>query len=122
MNKWIDWAGGPCPLPEIQMVAIECRNGEVEGPFPACRFRWGVHTGQDFDIVRYCARPLEPTGVEAQVCDDIARRQHFGLAKYGTTVADNPLTHKQWLEHAYFEALDMAIYLKRAMQEPEGKQ
>lgn len=57
------------------------------------------------------------TGIEAQVCQDIAARQALGVSKYGTTVADNPLTHKQWLQHAYEEALDMAIYLKRAMAE-----
>lgn len=55
------------------------------------------------------------TGIEAQVCQDIAARQALGTAKYGTTVADNPLTHRQWMQHAYEEALDMAIYLKRAM-------
>lgn len=55
------------------------------------------------------------SGIEAQVCQDIAARQALGTAKYGTTVADNPLTHRQWLQHAYEEALDMAIYLKRAM-------
>jgi len=32
-------------------------------------------------------------------------------------VANNPLSHKEWLQHAYEEALDMAIYLKRAMEE-----
>jgi hypothetical protein len=58
-----------------------------------------------------------PTGIEAQVCADIAKRQQLGIAKYGTTVADNPLTHRQWLEHAYEEALDMAVYLRRAMAE-----
>ena len=61
--------------------------------------------------------PRQPaaTGIEAAVCADIAARQRLGIAKYGTTVADNPLTHEQWLEHAYQEALDMAVYLKRAM-------
>jgi hypothetical protein len=58
-----------------------------------------------------------PTGVEADVCMDIASRQAFGIHKYGRTVADNPLTHKQWLQHAYEECLDQAIYLKRAMRE-----
>jgi hypothetical protein len=48
---------------------------------------------------------------------DIAYRQQEGLSKYGTTVADNPLTLRQWLQHAYEEALDQAIYLKRAMEE-----
>jgi len=60
----------------------------------------------------------EPTGTEAEVCKDIAKRQALGLKKYGVAVADNPLTHKQWLQHAYEEALDLAIYLKRAMSEP----
>ena len=31
-----------------------------------------------------------PAGIEAQVCQEIAHRAELGLAKYGTTVADNP--------------------------------
>ena len=57
------------------------------------------------------------TGTEALVCKDIATRQKLGTAKYGTTVYENPLELKQWLQHAYEEALDQAIYLKRAIQE-----
>lgn len=60
---------------------------------------------------------MTPTGIEAQVCEDIARRQQFGLHKYGTTVAQNPLELRQWLKHAYEEALDQAVYLRRAMAE-----
>lgn len=59
--------------------------------------------------------PLEATGVEAEVCQDIAGRQQKGVAKYGTTVADNPAELREWMQHAYEEALDLAIYLKRAM-------
>lgn len=62
-----------------------------------------------------------PTGIEAEVCADITRRQALGIAKYGTTVADNPLPYHQWLQHAYEEALDFAIYLKRAIKEGETK-
>jgi hypothetical protein len=58
-------------------------------------------------------------GIEAQVCLDIENRQRMGIVKYGTTVADNPLSLSEWLEHAYQEALDMAIYLKRARVEME---
>ena len=58
-----------------------------------------------------------PTGIEAQVCADIARRQQLGLSKYGISVADNPLTLLAWLQHAYEEALDQAVYIKRAMVE-----
>ena len=60
-----------------------------------------------------------PTGIESEVCDDIASRQAKGIAKYGTTVADNPAALKEWLQHAYEETLDQAIYLKRAIREIE---
>ena len=58
-----------------------------------------------------------PTGIEAIVCADIAERQRIGVAKYGTTVADNPLTAKQWAQHAYEECLDQAVYLRRLIDE-----
>ena len=78
-----------------------------------------------------CYEPLErpspldatacsPSGVEADVCADIAARQQKGIAKYGVTVADNPLKLKEWLQHAYEETLDKAIYLKRAILEMEN--
>lgn len=57
------------------------------------------------------------SGTEARVCADIARRQEMGIAKYGTQVARNPLTLRQWLQHAYEECLDQAIYLRRSMEE-----
>ncbi len=58
-----------------------------------------------------------PTGIEAIVCSDIAERQRLGVAKYGTTVKDNPLSLKEWLQHAYEECLDQAVYLRRAIDE-----
>ncbi len=60
---------------------------------------------------------MEVSGTEYRVCRDIAERQALGIKKYGTTVAKNPLTLREWLEHAYQEALDQAIYLRRAMEE-----
>ena len=58
-------------------------------------------------------------GTEAQVCLDIIARQKKGIEKYGTTVEDNPLTLKEWLQHAYEETLDKAVYLRRAIEELE---
>ena len=58
-----------------------------------------------------------PSGIEAMVCADIAERQRRGVAKYGTTVKDNPLTAKQWAQHAYEECLDQAVYLRRLIDE-----
>lgn len=61
-------------------------------------------------------------GTEANVCLDIGSRQEMGIAKYGTTVADNPLSLRQWLQHAYEETLDKAIYLKRAIAEIDAQE
>lgn len=60
---------------------------------------------------------MSATGTEAAVCADIAQRQQVGIAKYGTTVRDNPLNLREWLQHAYEETLDQAVYLKRAIEE-----
>jgi hypothetical protein len=60
---------------------------------------------------------MSATGTEAKVCEDIARRQAFGIAKYGITVQDNPLLYRAWLTHAYEEALDLSVYLRRCLDE-----
>ena len=57
------------------------------------------------------------SGTELRVCRLIAERQMRGVAKYGTTVAANPLTLRDWLQHALEESLDHAIYLQRAIEE-----
>ena len=61
--------------------------------------------------------PLAMPDIEQQVCRDILDRQKLGVAKYGTTVAENPLELREWLQHAIEECLDQAIYLKRAIAE-----
>lgn len=77
-----------------------------------------IHRGDwlhRFDLI--CDAPAEPTGIEALVCQDIAERQAKGVATYGCTVAENPLTRAQWRQHLYEELLDAVIYLKREMQD-----
>lgn len=59
----------------------------------------------------------KPTGTEAKVCALIASRQAMGIAKYGTTVADNPLALRAWLAHQLEELIDAAIYCQRAIDE-----
>lgn len=61
--------------------------------------------------------PSRPTGIEAMVCEEIALRQQKGINKYGTTVADNHLSLREWLQHALEESLDQAVYLRRAIAE-----
>jgi hypothetical protein len=57
------------------------------------------------------------SGTEAQVIALIAERQSLGISKYKTTVRENPLTLREWLNHALCECLDQAIYLKRAIEQ-----
>jgi len=37
-----------------------------------------------------------PDGTEARICTEIAARQQMGINKYGTTVAQNPLSLREW--------------------------
>jgi hypothetical protein len=55
------------------------------------------------------------SGIEKMVAEDIEARQRRGIVKYGTTVIGNPLSLRMWLQHAYEEALDLAVYLRRSI-------
>lgn len=59
----------------------------------------------------------EHLDTETLVCLDILNRQKAGIQKYGTTVAMNPLSRLEWLNHIYQEMTDAAVYLKRLIQE-----
>ena len=50
-----------------------------------------------------------------EVITDLISREKMGRAKYGTTVDNANLSEKEWMQHAYEEALDFAIYLKKMM-------
>ena len=63
-----------------------------------------------------------PDGTEAEVCADIARSQQMGINQYGTTVAENRLSLREWLSHQYEELLDAAIYCKRAIAEIDAQE
>jgi hypothetical protein len=51
-----------------------------------------------------------------EVITDLIAREKMGRAKYGITVDKANLSEQEWLNHAYEEALDFAIYLKRLMK------
>lgn len=51
-----------------------------------------------------------------KVITDLISREKMGRAKYGMSVDQANLSEEEWLNHAYEEALDFAIYLKRLMQ------
>lgn len=56
-----------------------------------------------------------PSNLLQSVIMDLKVREERGLNTYGTTMDRKDLTQKEWLQHAYEEALDLALYLKKLM-------
>ena len=46
---------------------------------------------------------------------DLQRRSKLGIKKYNTTLDRTDLSEIDWLNHAYEEALDLALYLKKTI-------
>lgn len=55
------------------------------------------------------------------IIDDLIAREDKGLKEYGTTMDRTDLTEKEWLQHAYEEALDLSIYLKKIIKTKESE-
>lgn len=58
-----------------------------------------------------------PSAILQIVIAELKVREERGLSKYGTTMDRKDLTTKEWLQHAYEEALDLAVYLKKLINE-----
>lgn len=48
---------------------------------------------------------------------ELQARAAVGMKKYGVTVTDSPLSRLEWLQHAKEEALDLAVYLQRLIED-----
>lgn len=57
--------------------------------------------------------------IVAAVQSDMAWRSVLGIKKYGTTL--DTLEEIEALQHAYEEAMDMALYLRAAIERRRGK-
>ncbi len=57
--------------------------------------------------------------IVAEVRTDLRLRSEVGIEKYNTTLDRTDIDLKGWLQHAYEETLDKALYLKRAIRELE---
>jgi len=44
-------------------------------------------------------------------------RAEFGLQKYGVTTERDDLSYRDWLIHAQEEAMDLAVYLQRLIND-----
>ena len=59
--------------------------------------------------------------IESKVCDKILERSEIGKQKYGVTMERQDLSRLQWLKHAQEEAMDLAVYLEKLINEEESK-
>ena len=62
---------------------------------------------------------LSKDQVVEKVREDLLNRSKVGIKKYNVTLDREDLSLKDWLQHAYEEALDLANYLKRSIIELE---
>jgi hypothetical protein len=54
-----------------------------------------------------------------EVVIDMIMREKKGFSEYNHTMDRTDLTEKDWIRHAYEEALDLALYLKKIMKVQE---
>ena len=62
---------------------------------------------------------LQTDTIVQSVQSDLQARSERGITKYGTTLDRTDLSQKEWLQHAYEEALDLALYLKKLINKHE---
>ena len=55
--------------------------------------------------------------IEEKVVAKILKRAEVGKSKYGTTMERTDLSRLEWLVHAQEEAMDLAVYLEKIIQE-----
>ena len=55
--------------------------------------------------------------IENRVAAEIIGRSKLGKAKYGVTMDREDLSTLEWLQHAKEEAMDLAVYLEKLIQE-----
>ena len=55
--------------------------------------------------------------IEEKVCERILDRANVGKSKYGVTMEREDLSRLEWLKHAQEEAMDLAVYLEKLIQD-----
>jgi hypothetical protein len=66
------------------------------------------HTG-DNKPIKYSSKILN------DVVMDMIMREKRGFIEYKQTMDREDLTQREWLQHAYEEVLDLALYLKKIL-------
>jgi hypothetical protein len=129
-NGYTFYGNGPLPVATLASPPADddviYATGDL-GWEPAKKFldphvQYAIKKGSALHDFIWPARkpaPAQASGVEARVCEDIRQRQLMGIAKYKTTLEDNPAGRVERIRHAYEEALDLAVYLKWELEKAE---
>jgi hypothetical protein len=56
-----------------------------------------------------------------KVIEDIRKREAKGVLEYGTTLDRKDINEKEWIYYAYEEALDLALYLRKIIENNNDK-
>ena len=64
---------------------------------------------------------MQKSNLLTQVIAELEARELKGMQTYGTTLDRQDLTRSEWLQHAYEEALDLALYLKKLKIEEDAR-
>jgi hypothetical protein len=64
---------------------------------------------------------MQKSNLLTQVIAELESREAKGMETYGTTLDRQDLTRSEWLQHAYEEALDLALYLKKLKIEEDAR-
>lgn len=67
----------------------------------------------------YVHEMKELDSIVEEVRSDLHNRSQRGIEKYNTTLDRNDLDLVDWLQHAYEETLDKALYLKKSIKQLE---
>lgn len=110
------------PLGSWGSLVAECSCGGWSGRFPAnasprAHEAWKAHVEAETESQPAPKRTTEADGpsVQDRVIADIEERKRVGMERYGTLL--RPRNGRDMLRDAYEEALDLAIYLRGALDE-----
>ncbi len=97
-------------------AAFRAQNWKPNGFCDECSTRW-----KPCEMPAYGGGMSNPplAGIWAHVVEDMKKRDAFGYSKYGKHL--EPHDGRDSLKDAYEEALDLAVYLRKAIYERDGK-
>jgi hypothetical protein len=55
------------------------------------------------------------------VIEDMRKREAKGVIEYGTTLDRKDINDREWIYYAYEEALDLALYLRKIIENNNDK-